>query len=134
MTKFFLFLCDRLAAIGKPLGWDYYTASVYICIHLWPLLCVAMSLVMLAVSISTASALWIGLCSLYAALNIFGYWVVVRHYYPGSIIGIFERCRDDLIAIADEWHTSYAVVNLVVYLALFAAIMSFDVLLILLML
>ena len=116
--------------IGKCFGWDYQKVSVYICIHLWPLICVAMSLVMLTVAMSTANLLWITACGIYVSLNIFGYWVVVRHYYPGTIPGIFVRCRDELIVIAERWHTSYAVVNLIVYVLLFAAIMTFDILLI----
>lgn len=98
------------------------------------MLCVAASLVMCGVAVSTGNPLWIAACLIYALLNIFGYWVVVRHYYPGTIDGIFLQCYEELVAIAEEWHTTYAVVNLVIYLVLFAAIMTFDVSLIMLML
>ena len=134
MNKIFHLLCGWLAQLGKPFGWNYNKASVYICIHLWPLLCVVMALVMLVIAVSTANPLWIATCSICATFNILGYWAVVRHYYPGTIDEIFTRCMNELIAIAKEWHTTYAVVNLVIYVLLFAAIMTFDVLLIMLML
>ena len=129
----FSILCGCLNLVGKPFGWDYQKTSVYICIHLWPLLCVAMSLVMLATAISTSNPLWITACSIYATLNTFGYWIVVRQYYPGTIKEIFELCMAELIVLAKEWHTTYSVVNLVIYVLLFAVIMTFDVCLISLM-
>lgn len=57
MDKFFQFLCGCLAQIGRPFGWNYEKASVYICIHLWPLLCVVMALVMLGIAVSTTNPL-----------------------------------------------------------------------------
>ncbi len=134
MNIIFAALCACLNLVGKPFGWDYQKTSVYVCIHLWPLLCVAMSLVMLACAVTTTNPLWITVCAIYAALNAFGYWIVVRHYYPGTINEIFELCMAELIVLAKQWHTTYPVVNLVIYILLFAAIMAFDVCLILLML
>lgn len=133
MGSVFSILCVCLNLVGKPFGWDYQKTSVYICIHLWPLLCVAMSLVMLATAVSTSNPQWITACSVYAALNTFGYWIVVRHYYPGTIKEIFELCMAELVVLAKEWHTTYPVVNLVIYVLLFAVIMTFDVCLISLM-
>lgn len=134
MDQIFVFLCKCLAKIGRFLGWDYEKSSVYVCIHLWPLLCVAASLVMLVSAVATGYGLWITACTIYASLNVFGYWAVVKHYYPGTIKEIFELCMTDLLVIAKRWHTSYAVVNLVIYIILFAAIMAFDTILILLIL
>ena len=133
MVIIFGILCGCLALAGRPFGWDYQKTSVYICIHLWPLLCVAMALVMLGVAVSTANPLWIAACAIYSAFNAFGYWAVIKHYYPGTIKEIFELCMTELLVIAKRWHTSYAVVNLVIYVLLFAAIIVFDVCLILLM-
>lgn len=133
MDVIFHVLCKCLASIGKIVGWDYYKASVYICIHLWPLLCVAMALVMFSIAVVSSNSLWIIVCTIYAIFNIFGYWTVIKHYYPGTIEEIFEHCYSDLMTIAEEWHTSYAVVNLIIYVILFMAIMAFDILLILLM-
>ena len=130
MGKIFQILCGWLASIGKIFGWDYYRASVYICIHLWPLLCVAMALVILTKAVLLAKPLWIIVCTIYALFNIFSYWAVIKHYYPGTIEDIFEHCYNDLMAIAEEWHTSYAILNLIIYIVLFIAIMAFDVLLI----
>ena len=134
MERLFRSLCNCLALIGKLFGWDYYRASVYICIHLWPLLFVAMALVMLAIAIVSTNPFWISVCSIYALFNLFGYWVVIKHYYPGTIDEIFQHCFSDLMAIAEEWHTSYAIVNLIIYVLAFILIMAFDVSLILLML
>ena len=134
MDKVFEALCKCLAAIERLLGWNYCTASVYICIHLWPLLCVAIALVMLFFAVKTTSLIWVCACSIYVLFNIFGYWVVIKHYYPGTINEIFNHCYLDLIAIAEEWNTSYAIVNLLIYVILFIAIMAFDISLIMLML
>ena len=134
MDKVFQFLCGCLAQIGRHFSWNYEKASVYICIHLWPLLCVVMSLVMLGIAVSTTSPLWITVCIIYFLFNTFGYRAVIKHYYPGSINEIFTHCYSDLMTIAKEWNTTYAIVNLVVYVLAFILIMAFDVCLILLML
>ena len=134
MSKFFQYLCGCLAQIGHSFGWNYEKASVYICIHLWPILCIAMSLVMVGIAVLTTTPLWIGVCSIYALFNIFGYWVIIKHYYPGTIDEIFIHCYSDLMTIAKEWNTTYAIVNLVVYVLAFILIMALDVSLILLML
>lgn len=134
MERLFGSLCNCLALIGKLFGWDYYKASVYICIHLWPLLCVAMALVMLTKALLLTNPLWVVVCSIYALFNLFGYWVVIKHYYPGTIDEIFQHCYSDLMAIAKEWHTTYAIVNLIIYVFAFILIMTFNVCLIILML
>ena len=134
MERLFGSLCNCLALIGKLFGWDYYKASVYICIHLWPLLCVAMALVMLTKALLLTNPLWVVVCSIYALFNLFGYWVVINHYYPGTIDEIFQHCYSDLMAIAKEWHTTYAIVNLIIYVFAFILIMTFNVCLIILML
>ena len=133
MDKVFQFLCGCLAQIGRPFGWNYEKASVYICIHLWPLLCVVMALVMLGIAVSTTNPLCIAACTIYFLFNVFGYWAVFKHYYPGTINEIFAHCYSDLMTIAKEWNTTYAIVNLVVYVLAFILIMVFDMCLILLM-
>ena len=130
MDKIFQFLCGFLAQIGRSFGWNYEKASIYICIHLWPLICV----VMLGIAASTTNLLWIVACIIYLLFNIFGYWAVIKHYYPGTINEIFTHCYSDLMTIAKEWNTTYAIVILVVYVLAFILIMAFDVSLILLML
>lgn len=134
MERLFGSLCNCLALIGKLFGWNYYKASVYICIHLWPLLCIAMSLVMVGIAVLTTNPLWIGVCSIYSLFNIFWYWAIIKHYYPGTINEIFAHCYSDLMAFAKEWNTTYAIVNLVVYVLAFILIMALDVSLIMLML
>ena len=93
-----------------------------------------MALAMLGTAVSTTNPLWIGVCSIYVLFNIFGYWVIIKHYYPGTKDEIFIHCYSDLMTIAKEWNTTYAIVNLVVYVLAFILIMAFYVLLILLML
>jgi hypothetical protein len=130
MDKIFQILCGCLAQIGRPFGWSYEKISVY----LWPLLCVVMALVMLGIAVSTTNPLWITACIIYFLFNSFGYWAVIKHYYPGTINEIFTHCYSDLMTIAKEWNTTYAIVNLVVYVIAFTLIMAFDVCLIMLML
>ena len=92
-----------------------------------------MTVVMLSMALNSANPFMITACSIYLLFSMFGYWTVIKHYYPGTIEEIFEHCYSDLMTIAKEWHTSYATVNLIIYVILFIAIMAFDVLLILLM-
>jgi len=134
MGKIFAFLCRMLALVGKPFGWDYYTVSVYVCLHLWPLICVAMSVAMLVCAVVNGSGLWITACAIYVLLNVLGYLAVIRHYYPGSIPQIFNQCYEDLMTLAREWHTTYAIVNLFFYIILFALLMTFDITMMCLML
>jgi len=126
MTFIFQFLCQCLNWLGRLVGWDYYTASVYICIHLWPVLCVVMSVVMLVVAIGKGNGWWITVCAIYALINGGVYYAIVRHYYPGTIPEIFNHCYNDLMTLAAEWHTTYAIVNLLIYIVLFALIMVAD--------
>lgn len=133
LNRVFNLLCYQLKSIGELFGWNNQTASVYTCIHLWPLLCVIMVLVMLAFAISTSNPLWIIVCVIYTLFNIFGYWAIIKHYYSGTFDKIFIHCYSDLMAIAKEWKTTYAVVNLFIYVVLFMVIMVFDVSLIILM-
>jgi len=133
MNAIFTVLCFLLRDIGKLFNWDYQTTSVYICIHLWPLLCVIMSLTMLGCACATGNGLWITACTLYALLNGAAYFAIIRHYYPASIQDIFQLCWAELNVIASRWHTTYAIVNLLIYVVLFAVIMTFDLMLILLM-
>ena len=86
-----------------------------------------MSLVMLVIAMSTTNPLWIAVCLIYFLFNTFGYWAVIKHYYPGTINEIFTHCYSDLMTIAKEWNTTYAIVNLVVYVLAFILIMALDV-------
>ena len=132
MAYIFGFLCLCLEKVGQIFRCDYIDISVYICIHLWPILCVLAALGMLGVAIATGSVWWIVACSIYFLVLAFGYWAVVKHYYikvRGRRLNneqIFEKCQNDLEVLAKEWGTTYAVVNLVFYILLFAAIMVFD--------
>ena len=59
---------------------------------------------------------------------------MIKYYYPGTINEIFTYCYSDLMTIAKEWKTTYAIVNLVVYVLAFILIMAFDASLIMLIL
>jgi membrane-bound metal-dependent hydrolase YbcI (DUF457 family) len=93
-----------------------------------------MALVMLGIAVSTTNPLCIAACIIYFLFNVFGYWAVFKHYYPGTINEVFAHCYSDLMTIAKEWNTTYAIVNLVVYVLAFILIIAFDVSLIVLML
>ena len=92
-----------------------------------------MSLVMLGITVSTTNPLWLAACIIYFLFNVFGYWAVIKHYYPDTINEIFTHCYLDLMTITKEWKTTYAIVNFVVYVLAFILIIAFDVCLILLM-
>jgi len=126
MNTIFATLCGLLRLVGKPFGWDYQTTSVNICIHLWPWICIAASVVAVVCAVVCGSWLWITACGIYAVLNAAAYYAIVRHYYPGTVDEVFSQCYEDLNAIAGSWHTSYAIVNLLIYVVLMAMLLSFD--------
>ena len=129
-------LCGLLYLVGLTFGLDYEEISVYVCIYLWPALCVAMP----AVIMLTALYNWIkklswwntfnlGVSSavtyifLLAAGELTAPYCMVSEFRPViTIHDKFTACQSDLMRMANELNMTYAEVNLWVYCWLFLSI------------
>lgn len=127
-------LCGILYIIGLPFGWNYQETSVYICIHLWPILCILSTIPMLYYSVKRAMLkgkgyITIWLVIIYNYTFILFYCNVLEHYSIGTRFGsnpipiIFNQCYQDFMQIAASCNTTYEIANLVIYVVLFAIIM-----------
>ena len=146
MTTFshliFGFLCVMLYLFGLIFGFTYEETSVYICIYVWPALCVAMPTVIalaalhnwikkltlwntINLALSTGATI---VFSIYAKLFYQFYSYRISDLDSGTIIMLntvhdkFIACAQDLKIMANELGMTYAEVNLWVYCYLFLAI------------
>ena len=129
---FFNFLCGLLYLIGLCFGWTYQEASVYICIYLWPALCVLSTLpitVGLIHRIVVNKGRWLSVVLLpftwfYTSCYTF-FTILIYNYYNDPIYrnNPFDMCMNDLQRIARECNTTYEYVNIAIYVYLFALIL-----------
>lgn len=131
-------LCGCLYVVGLPFGWDYKETSVYICIYLWPMLCVAstlpisLQLIRNIVYGKKVGLSWLGLpfamgytyIYLSTAVLLMGHYL--RYLNFEGIDGVFDNCMRDLMNIANTCHVSYATANLYIYVVLFILIVAFN--------
>ena len=129
-------LCGLLYLVGLVFGLNYEEISVYVCIYLWPALCVAMpAAIMLTALFNWVKKLswWntfnLGVSSAvtYAFLLAAGeltapYSMVTDFRSVSTIHEKFIACQSDLMRMANELNMTYQEVNLWVYCWLFLAI------------
>ena len=136
MTKFiFMGLCGLLYVLGLLFGWNYQETSVYVCIYLWPILCILSTLPIIYYNIKKIVVKGKGyIALLFSFLYNYSYIIVftcvLQHYSlietpigKNSINIVFNQCYQDLIQIASTCNTTYEIVNLVIYVLLFLIIM-----------
>ena len=132
MTKIiFTLLCGLLYLTGLCFGWSYQDTSVYICIYLWPVLCILTTLPItfgLIHRIVVNKGRWLSVLALpfawlYTACYI-TFTILIWAYYTDTIYNStpFDMCMNDLKRIAAELNTTYEHVNLVIYVYLFILI------------
>ena len=85
-------LCGILYIIGLPFGWNYQETSVYIWIHLWPILCILSTIPMLYYSVKRAMLKDKGYMAtfgiiLYNFSFVLFYCNVLEHYSIGTRFG-----------------------------------------------
>ena len=130
-------LCGILYVIGLLFGWNYQETSVYICIYLWPILCIVSTIPMMYTvtrNIVLNRKRYLNLFLLpftyaYNAMYLFIFGNVLQHYcLVNSPIGkntvniVFKQCYNDLVQIANSCNVSYAEANLHIYVVLFSII------------
>lgn len=133
----FGFLCGVLYIIGLIFNLTYQEISVYVCIYLWPIICIFSTFVIIYYLIK-----WILLNNKHRIYNIIGLILatfysytyilifdkILTHYNVKhhSINKIFNLCYMDLIEISHKLNISYEDLNLYIYCYLFILIMIFN--------
>lgn len=126
-------LCVLLYLIGLPFGWTYQQTSVNICIYLWPALCeisyFAVGLaIILRILFGKHRLLALFLLPYYAYIWYLKYALIIPgiHYHYRNATTAFDMCVQDLLQVAAACNTSYAAVNLIVYVLMFVVIVGFN--------
>lgn len=140
MEIIFEILCGCLYVIGLIFGWDYKETSVYICIYLWPILCVLISLLPTVALVRNIvynkrrilSIIGIPFAMLYTMVYVAIAGKLEEHYENSYLIGginaQFDQCMRDLQQIASMCETTYAMVNLKIYVEFFIIILIANIL------
>lgn len=122
----FAALCGVLYLIGLPFGLNYEETSVYICIYLCPILCVACALFTTYKAIRKKKVAFIVANSIISVLYILFTWVIFAHYARLSIHEQFNDCMWKLVGLSTHLGISYEAVNLLIYVVLLSAIVIFH--------
>jgi len=132
MEIIFYTLCGLLYLVGLPFGWNYLETSVYICMGLWPWLCLLSTLPiaigLIARVVKGPGRLWALLLLPATAVYSYIYWLYVKCFttWNMSMSEEFYRCQNTLMEIAKNLGSTYAIINLLIYIFLFAAIVWFN--------
>lgn len=128
IVKFiFAILCGILYVIGLPFGWNYQETSVYICIYLWPLICVACALFATIKAITRKKVGFIVVNGTLFALYSLITFAIFKHYLAlPSIQAQFNDCMWKLYGLSDNTGLSYEAINLLIYVVLFSLIVLFH--------
>ena len=114
--------------IGLPFGLNYEQTSVYVCIYIWPLLCVACALFTTYKAIRKKKTSFIVVNSIISVLYILITWSIFAHYSRLSIHEQFNDCMWKLYGLSTHLGISYEAVNLLIYVVLFSVIVIFHLL------
>ncbi len=63
---------------------------------------------------------------LYGIAYLFAFIEMVRHYHL-PFNDAFDRCVSDLQRLAEKWHTTYQIVNLLIFVVFFLLIISINI-------
>lgn len=122
----FAILCGILYVIGLPFGWNYKETSVYICIYLWPLLCVACAMFTTYKAIRKKKKVFIIVNCIIFVLYIMFTWAIFAYYSGLSVEDQFNDCMLKLYGLSDHTGLIYEAINLLIYVVLFSLIVLFH--------
>lgn len=130
----FAVLCGILYVIGLPFGWSYQETSVYICIYLWPLICVACALFSTIKAITKKKVGFIVVNGILLVLYSLITFAIFQHFLAlPSIQAQFNDCMWKLYGLSDHTGLSYEAINLLIYVVLFSLIVLFHLIEVLIM-
>lgn len=111
-----------LVGLGKCLGLNYKQISVYFNLYLQGIIMVASGLLPLMASVYrfradlTVINSMLVVCMLcYFSMYIIGGYCLIKHY-SGDVERCFDTCVADLQKIADSWHMTYQMVNIIIFI------------------
>ena len=121
----FIFCVVILRLLGKAFNLTYNQISVVFNLWLQGALLTLSGMAPAAAAVyklcTSGSALWLAATVLllaYAAVYIFGFIRMLRHYHLPFDYA-FWLCVKDLEELAKKWHTTYEMVNLIIFVLLF---------------
>ena len=121
----FIFCVVILRLLGKAFNLTYNQISVVFNLWLQGALLTFSGMAPAAAAVyklcTSGSALWLAATVLllaYAAVYIFGFIRMLRHYHL-PFDDAFWLCVKDLEELAKKWHTTYEMVNLIIFVLLF---------------
>ncbi|MBO4821278.1 MAG: hypothetical protein J5548_07395 [Prevotella sp.] len=121
----FIFCVVILRLLGKAFNLTYNQISVVFNLWLQGALLTLSGMAPAAAAVyklcTSGSALWLAATVLllaYAAVYIFGFIRMLRHYHL-PFDDAFWLCVKDLEELAKKWHTTYEMVNLIIFVLLF---------------
>lgn len=129
-----------LVGLGKCLGLSYKQISVYFNLYFQGyLLTVFGTLPLIAAIIrfihnmTWANGLMILVFLFYASVYLVGILWLNRHY-SGNPELVFDRCVTDLLVVSGYWHLSYYLVNLIIFVVWWLALVAANIILFLFLL
>ncbi len=137
MNLIFAFLCGCLYVVGLIFGLDYKQVSVLVCCWLWPAICTASVLPLVYVAVRdffrcklalTKMLYFVIICivlAYFVAYLNFTFEVLDR--YPHMNDYAFGMCMQDLQLLASYMGISYETLNVLIYVVLFAVILTFNI-------
>ena len=128
MDSLFYFCCDVMYMLGNLLGLSYQEVCVIGNIYVQGTLLVAASIVPVWFAFKQKShyALKAAAC-----INVLCYSALFLYFcfrYAPPLAASVDRCVEDLKNLAEAWHTTYVVVNIVIFVLWWVASIFWDLL------
>ena len=122
-----------LLALGKLCGLTYKQISVVFNLWIQGAILMLSGLILWPVAIyrfiDSGDLSWLCVSIVYlppACLYVYGYIRMLRHYHL-PFNDAFDRCVSDLQRLAGKWHTTYQVVNLLIFVVFFLLLLSLNI-------
>ena len=122
-----------LILLGKLFGLTYKQISVVFNLWLQGAVLMLTELAPAAAAIcrftDAGSSVWLLIATpllVYAGLHCYGFARMMRHYHL-PFDDAFDLCVDDLQSLAAKWHTTYQMVNLIIFVLFFLIIIGMNI-------
>ena len=113
--------CEVMFLLGKLIGLTYKEVCVVFNLYVQGVVLMLSGCLPLVAAIRRSHTQATLIAGIYAALYVAGFaWIVWR--YGGPMVPAFDRCVDDLLYVAQKWHTTYNMVNIIIFVLLWIAL------------
>ena len=118
-----------LRLLGKLFGLSYKQISVVFNLWIQGAVLTLSGVLPFVIAITWAPHLFYGLFvlifALYGFCYIYGFIKMLRHYHLPFDYA-FDLCVDDLQCLAKKWHSTYQIVNLIIFVVLFLILLGLN--------